>query len=181
MPTVRLDRKAIEAPAIASLPARLWRLYVSLRVMASGDGRVFQNGVAAAMAGDPAGPATLHELVSLRRARLLELLPDNSVRLFLRQSVKRKATKEQTGPLIAAIPIQGGGQWEIRQSLAEDLRRAFPTVDVATQIKRAVIYFESVPQKRKTARGMPRCLYTWMRRESQHAPAQAATVSYPAL
>jgi len=181
MPTVRLDRKALEAPTIASLPARLWRLYVSLRVLANSDGRVFQLGIAAALAGDPQGQATLHELVGLRRARLLEMLPDNSVQMFLRQAKDRKPGKDQSGQVIASIPIQGGGSWDVRQSLADELRRAFPGVDIITQIRRAAIYFESVPQKRKTARGMPRCLYTWMRRESSGQPAGPRAIGYPDL
>jgi hypothetical protein len=179
MPTVRLTRDAIEAPAIAALPARLWRLYVSLRILADANGRVFQRGVAGALAGDPGGPAVLHDVVALRRARLLEMLPDNSVRLFLRQA-KARAAKEHTGPVVALIPVQGGGQWQVRESFVAELRTAFPGVDIENQIRRAVIYFESVPAKRKTARGMARCLYTWMRRESaaQPAPARAA---YPNL
>ena len=65
---------------------------------------------------------------------------------------------------ILTAPLADGTTWTISQSMIEDWSRSFPNLEVRAQILGAVAWLEANPKKRKTAKGMPRFLTSWLLR-----------------
>jgi hypothetical protein len=65
---------------------------------------------------------------------------------------------------ILIAPLADGTTWEISAAQIELLTRSFPGADVPAQILGAVAWLEANPKKRKTAKGMPRFLTSWLLR-----------------
>jgi hypothetical protein len=65
---------------------------------------------------------------------------------------------------ILKAPLANGTTWEISAAQIEFLTRSFPGADVQSQILGAVAWLEANPKKRKTAKGMPRFLTSWLLR-----------------
>lgn len=66
-------------------------------------------------------------------------------------------------PALMVFPTVGKEKtWGLPQSLRDSHEAAFPALDVMAEYRKALAYFESVPSKRKTPVGMPRCLFSWL-------------------
>jgi hypothetical protein len=65
---------------------------------------------------------------------------------------------------ILTAPLADGTTWTITQPMLEDWTRSFPGLEVRGQILGAVAWLEANPKKRKTAKGMPRFLTSWLLR-----------------
>lgn len=59
------------------------------------------------------------------------------------------------------------------ENLLSSLRKAYPSLDAASELERASAWCETNPEKRKTRRGMPKFLNAWFARSAERrAPAQ---------
>lgn len=66
---------------------------------------------------------------------------------------------------VLEFPIKGGGIWKLTRHHLEALEVAFPSLEALEEIRRARLWCESHPSKRKTGRGMMGFLQTWLKRE----------------
>lgn len=64
-----------------------------------------------------------------------------------------------TFPCVSGKRI-GSNSWEFRQSLYDELRQAFPDVDVLSETRKALLWINT--NTKKTHDGMPRFLLRWM-------------------
>ena len=68
-------------------------------------------------------------------------------------------------PPVEYIPLPGEqGEYPVSRKLADELQRAYPGVDIRTELAKARAWCVTNPTKRKTARGVPRFLNAWMER-----------------
>jgi hypothetical protein len=72
------------------------------------------------------------------------------------------------GNAIAYIPIVGGDEWGVSKDLLVELEAAYPQVDGPQTLKEIRAWCITNPQKRKTARGVPRFLNRWFERVQNH-------------
>ena len=67
--------------------------------------------------------------------------------------------------VVMTFPVVGDPEhpeWELRQSRIDRLVEAYPHLDVLAQCRKARVWAEENPPKRKTAKGMPAFLFKWM-------------------
>lgn len=69
-------------------------------------------------------------------------------------------------PGLIEFPCVGRGEktWSLTQEWADRFREAFPGVDVMHEARKALLWVQANPERRKTARGMPRFLTGWLSR-----------------
>lgn len=67
-------------------------------------------------------------------------------------------------PPIYQVPVKGGTA-PIRQSQVDRWAKLYPKIDVKQEIQRAIGWLEENPRRRKTERGLPRYIGTWLRRQ----------------
>jgi len=70
---------------------------------------------------------------------------------------------------ILTAPLADGTTWEISADQIGSLIRSFPGADVRSQILASVAWLEANPKKRKTSKGMPRFLTSWLLRTVSRA------------
>lgn len=64
--------------------------------------------------------------------------------------------------------------WTLPLVRYEELREAFPALDLEAELRKALLWLNTNPEKKKTARGMGRFLYNWLS-NAQNRPRLAAT------
>jgi hypothetical protein len=64
--------------------------------------------------------------------------------------------------------------WSLTQKLFDQIREAYPDAPILDWIKKAKLWAETTPAKRKTAKGMPAFLSRWMANQTDR-PAQPRT------
>jgi len=62
------------------------------------------------------------------------------------------------------FPLKSGAEWEADGDLLRLLSGAYPRLNVLGELEKARAWLTVNPSRRKTARGMPRFLKTWMAR-----------------
>lgn len=67
--------------------------------------------------------------------------------------------------IVERIPIVGGGEWEVHQSLVLELERLYPAVDVPQTMREIRGWCIGNPSKLKTPLGVKRFLTSWVARE----------------
>lgn len=72
-------------------------------------------------------------------------------------------------PIIEHIPLVGGEEWPVHQSLADELTRLYPNVDVPATLRQIRGWCIGNPQKLKTARGVKRFITAWCDRDQNKA------------
>ncbi len=79
-----------------------------------------------------------------------------------------------------SFEVAGGtNPWNVPWDLLEDLKGLYPSVDVEAEIQRAVVKIRNGAVSKKTARGMPRFLHSWMETE-QNNPRHRVRTDHPA-
>jgi hypothetical protein len=75
-----------------------------------------------------------------------------------------------TEPAVLVFPAVGKGpsEWSLTQAFIDELKGLYPNVNVLAESKKALLKIRDKAVTAKTARGMPRFLYSWMER-SQNA------------
>lgn len=108
-----------------------------------------------------------------------------SDRVSISTSGKKKDSAEppsDSTPVVTAFPVVGNPEqptWVLHQSLVDRLSTAYPNLDVVGECQRAAIWCETNGPKRKTAKGMPAFLNTWMSNASNRgsSPVRAQSGS----
>lgn len=68
-------------------------------------------------------------------------------------------------PAVMEFPCDGNPDaWRLMQSQVDEWQRLFPKLDVAAECRGALAWVLASPERRKTARGMPRFLVGWFGR-----------------
>lgn len=96
------------------------------------------------------------------------------IRDLLRHERRRKAEKkpnffgsEQSSSSLVVVSFPTTGEtktWALREELLKQLRDLYPGIDVLLEAKKSLLWLESNPTRRKTVRGMPRFISSWMER-----------------
>jgi hypothetical protein len=77
-------------------------------------------------------------------------------------------------PALVIFPVVGDPDvrtWGLTQPFVDKLVDAYPGVDVVAEAKRALVWVEANPTKRKTGDGMPRFLAGWLTRSTNSGNA----------
>ena len=72
---------------------------------------------------------------------------------------------EDSGDVIERIPMIGGEEFEVRQSLASELERLYPNVDIPATLKQMRGWCIGNPTKLKTPRGIRKFITGWCERD----------------
>lgn len=110
--------------------------------------------------------------------------PDNSDGFVTAQSLgKERKGKEEEGkgtegsseaprrsepdsPICLEFPTTGpgGSSWRLRRVQVDEWRATYPGVDVLAECRRALAWVKANPGRKKTAKGMPKFLLSWLSR-----------------
>lgn len=75
------------------------------------------------------------------------------------------AERDALDPVFIEIDtVNPVGKTAVKESLVKELEDAFPNVDVRDQLRRVAYWANKNPEKRKTAKGLPKFLGGWMGR-----------------
>lgn len=69
------------------------------------------------------------------------------------------------GPKLIAIPLVGEKEYDVHQSLADELERAYPAVDVQQTLREIRVWNLANPRERKTESGILRHINRWFEKE----------------
>lgn len=67
-------------------------------------------------------------------------------------------------PLMVFPCVGAEKSWALLPYLVAEWQEAYPNLDVLAECKRALVWIQASPKRRKTARGMPRFLVAWLNR-----------------
>jgi len=76
----------------------------------------------------------------------------------------RSSSKDPDAVPVIAMPTQNGELVEVYSDWVEAAKTTFPGLDVDYQLSKARFWLENNPSKRKTAKGIPRFLSSWLDR-----------------
>lgn len=82
-------------------------------------------------------------------------------------------------PVFAVLPCVGGRDYEIRDAQVAEWRAAFPGIDVASEILRAVQWIRDNPTRRKTWRGARKYIGGWLGRAQDRSGGPATRYADP--
>ena len=96
----------------------------------------------------------------------------------------RPSTPDDEAPppeplLVFHVVGKGPKTWGLPHDLVDELQASYPGVDVFAECRAALSWCRSNPERRKTARGMPRFLDAWMRRVQERGGARASPNGAP--
>lgn len=84
---------------------------------------------------------------------------------------------ERSSPPAMTFPVgKNGSEWPLSEAKLREYREAYPAIDVPDALRRAKQYLIDNPLRRKTARGMPRYLNSWLGRERSHTVSRPMSV-----
>lgn len=88
----------------------------------------------------------------------------------------RASRSKPSTPSGILFPVVGRDvdSFDVPTELITDLSTAFPSVDVVAEIRKAVVWCAANPSRRKTPRGIPRFLFTWIERASNSGRASTS-------
>lgn len=89
------------------------------------------------------------------------------------------STPEGVQGEVLSIPLADGSEYAVTDAELAELRAAFPRVDVVGEIRKARAWALANPPKRKTRRGTPKFLNSWMGGATERAPAQVVQMQPP--
>lgn len=91
-------------------------------------------------------------------------------------SSEPQGSSEQAVPSLPAFPCVGeeAGPFYVTPSLLDGWVKAYPGVDVMGEVHRASAWLAANPSRRKTYRGMPRFLVSWLSRAQDRARSGGA-------
>lgn len=90
---------------------------------------------------------------------------DSDLAAFLRRCITTWEQRQEQGAIHMVCPTVGKvKQWAMTDAHLTTLRDAFPNTDILGEARKAAAWIEANPTKRKTAKGMPAFLFTWLSR-----------------
>lgn len=100
------------------------------------------------------------------RALTLNPLPSSLVATeqHCPESATPPAGPQQVDEVLLTFPVNGtnGTAWDFRQSLCDELKAAFPALDVLQQVRSALAWVKANPSRKKTPTGMRRFITGWL-------------------
>lgn len=78
--------------------------------------------------------------------------------------------EQGNGDKLSGFAIRDGGEWQLPDDLRATLTEAFPDRDLDAELAKARAWCACNPAGRKTARGMPRFLNSWLGRVTSNTP-----------
>jgi len=90
-----------------------------------------------------------------------------------REEKKREdgcAEPSASAPAVLTFPTKGG-DWALTQSHIGKLAEAHPALDVVGECRKALLWIDTNPGRRKTTKGMPAFLARWMGRAADALPS----------
>lgn len=76
-------------------------------------------------------------------------------------------------PALLTFPCDGKQRsWDLAQANVQAILAAFPTLDVEGECRKALLWIQSNPDKRKTAKGMMQFLFNWMSNAQNRGPSR---------
>ncbi|MBI4370400.1 MAG: hypothetical protein HY547_09250 [Elusimicrobia bacterium] len=82
--------------------------------------------------------------------------------------------KERAQEIAVALPIVGGKEVPVLKAYADEWAKAYPNVNIQQELLKIRAWLVSNPTKRKTQKGLPRFINSWLARE-QDRPARAGS------
>lgn len=78
---------------------------------------------------------------------------------------------------VESIPLDDGTEFEVTEPMVAEFRRAYPRIDVVAEVRKARVWCMSNPANRKTRKGAPRFLNSWLARaEAESVKASGGNV-----
>jgi hypothetical protein len=68
--------------------------------------------------------------------------------------------------------LDNGQTWNAPQDLVDSIKKTYPKINIKEQFGKAALWLQTNPERRKTARGMPRFLSSWADRASSRPQGQ---------
>lgn len=78
---------------------------------------------------------------------------------------------------VVRIPLEDGTEFDVTPELLTEYRAAYPRVDVEAELRKARAWSVSNPAKRKTRRGCPKFLNTWLANAAGEAAKRGVDTS----
>jgi hypothetical protein len=126
---------------------------------------------------EPNGDSTLKQVASGESKQ-----PANPVQISTDQynADQKKESAEplrDSSPAVLVFPTVGTGakEWTLTESQVADWKHAYPGSDVIGECRRALAWIQANQSKRKTAKGMPAFLLSWLNRSVNGQPAAPIT------
>ena len=89
-------------------------------------------------------------------------------------------TSSADDTVIATMLTDGGETFDVMDSFATEVAKTYPAVDVHQQMLAAAAWLKVNPAKRKTLRGMPRFINTWLSNAQRDAAARKSAPAFGA-
>lgn len=113
-----------------------------------------------------------------RLARIERILADIQATLDVMsvatQKPKKAKSKEvvevDTSDVVGTLPLNGGGEFEVRQKYFDMLSSLYPAVDIGQEFNGMKGWLEANPSNRKTASGIKRFVNSWVSKRQDQAP-----------
>lgn len=90
------------------------------------------------------------------------------------KTISSEPIKSASEPVIALVTLPCVGkdvnQYAVTEEQVSDWKKCFPGVDVIAQLRHMLAWLEANPTKRKTSRGMPRFIVSWLGRQQDRGP-----------
>lgn len=78
-------------------------------------------------------------------------------------------------PVAVTFPCDGNpDHYDVTEAWVAEQAKAFPSLDVLGQVRRALAWVNASPERRKTARGMPKFLVGWLGRAQDNGGGRSA-------
>lgn len=81
---------------------------------------------------------------------------------------KEKREAKKRGELICEIPLRDGKDYQVFEKFFKELKDDFPDVNVKSQLAKILKWNLDNPEKRKTRRGMPTHIRSWLKRDQAY-------------
>lgn len=85
-------------------------------------------------------------------------------------------TDSESDPVMVRLTCEGGKIAELTKAYVDNLQETFRHIDALEQLKRAALWCESNPPKRKTFAGLRRFINLWLNSSSKEAEVRKAVV-----
>jgi hypothetical protein len=74
------------------------------------------------------------------------------------------ARRTETSVVVFPVVGRGPSEWPLPKALLDEWRQIFPNLEVDAEVSKALGWIHVNPGRRKTASGMPRFLFDWLKR-----------------
>ena len=114
-------------------------------------------------------------------------LEEEAEEVFFNSKEQIKIEKKPESPTVLAFPCNGNVKsWNLTENKIAEYRESFPSLDILSEAKKSLQWIRDNPDRKKTARGMPRFLGSWLGRANDRSngskvqqPSRATVIPLP--